>query len=222
MDTGFSTCGCWGSLQDLKEIEIEDRGNPWFDDSHLDIENTEAIWVFLDPRNAPEYLTLTIGSETEEYLFRIMAIKIIHTNPERYGFVLEEQDYYQPYDAVEVEVSVPTLLHMQIIAEAAQTNFRTIKELNPDLRGYYLPTGKHSLLIPRAGVADFAQRLSASLEKASHSIKSTYVVKEGDSLSGIAKRLQVPLPELMRWNNITKADMVRVGQKLIYFSPEGR
>ena len=71
MNTGFSTCGCWASLQDLKEIEIEDRGNPWFDDSNLDFETTEAIWVVLDPRNAPEYLTLTIGSETEDYLFRI-------------------------------------------------------------------------------------------------------------------------------------------------------
>ena len=71
MSIGFSTCGCWAPVQDLKEIEIEDRGNPWFDDSNLDIESTEAIWVVLDPQNAPEYLTLTVGSETEEYLFRI-------------------------------------------------------------------------------------------------------------------------------------------------------
>ena len=38
MSIGFSTCGCWAPLQDLKEIEIEDRGNPWFDDSNLDLE----------------------------------------------------------------------------------------------------------------------------------------------------------------------------------------
>jgi hypothetical protein len=71
MSIGFSTCGCWAPVQDLKEIEIEDRGNPWFDDSNLDLESTEAIWVVLDPRNAPEYLTLTVESETEEYLFTI-------------------------------------------------------------------------------------------------------------------------------------------------------
>ena len=71
MDIGFSTCGHWAPVQDLKEIEIEDRGNPWFDDSNLDPENTEAIWVVLDPRNAPEYLSFTVGSESEEYLFRI-------------------------------------------------------------------------------------------------------------------------------------------------------
>ena len=71
MSVGFSTCRCWAPVQDLKEIEIEDRGNQWFDDSNLDFENTEAIWVVLDAKNAPQYLTLTIGSETEEYLFRI-------------------------------------------------------------------------------------------------------------------------------------------------------
>ena len=71
MSIGFSTCGYWAPVQDLKEIEIEDRGNPWFDDSDLDLETTEAIWVVLDPRNAPEYLTFTVGTEAEEYLFTI-------------------------------------------------------------------------------------------------------------------------------------------------------
>ena len=71
MNIGFSTCGYWAPVQDLKEIEIEDRGNPWFDDSNMDLENTEAIWVVLDPKNAPQYLTFTVGSEAEEYLFTI-------------------------------------------------------------------------------------------------------------------------------------------------------
>ena len=175
----------------------------------------------IEEQKTEQFVDLYLPRETEEYLFRIMAIKIIHSNPEKYGFVLEEQDYYLPFDAEEVEVSVPALLHMQIIAEAAQTNFRTIKELNPDLRGYYLPRGKHTLLIPRQGVEEFAQRLSASLDKGSEGIKSTYVVKEGDSLSAIAQKLAVPLPALMKWNGITKADMIFAGQKLVYFKPEG-
>ena len=71
MSIGFSTCCYWAPLPDLKEIEIEDRRNQWFDDSDMDIETMEAIWVVLDPQNAPEHLSLTMGSETEEYLFRI-------------------------------------------------------------------------------------------------------------------------------------------------------
>ena len=71
MAIGFSTCGYWAPLRDLKEIEIEDRGNPWFDDSNLNPEETEAIWAVLDSQGAPEYLSITIGSKTEEFLFQI-------------------------------------------------------------------------------------------------------------------------------------------------------
>ena len=57
MNIGFSTCGYWASLQDLKEIEVEDRGNPWFDDRDLDIENTdgppESIPTVIGPSEPP-------------------------------------------------------------------------------------------------------------------------------------------------------------------------
>ena len=68
MNEGFSTCS-WTPLKNLKEIE--GRRNLWFDDSDLDPENTEAIWAVLDPQSAPEYLSITIGSRTEEFLFQI-------------------------------------------------------------------------------------------------------------------------------------------------------
>ena len=71
MSIGFSTYDHWVPLHDLKELEIEERGNQWLDDYEPELENLEAIWVVLNPTQAPQYLTLTIGSETEEYLFRI-------------------------------------------------------------------------------------------------------------------------------------------------------
>ena len=71
MSIGFSTCCDWAPLRDLKEIEIQDDGKRWLDDGELNPEETEAIWVVLDPQNAPEYLSITIGSETEEFLFQI-------------------------------------------------------------------------------------------------------------------------------------------------------
>ena len=71
MSIGFSTYDHWAPLHDLKEIELEGKENQWFNDYEHDLENLEAIWVVLDPTQAPHYLALTIGSETEEYLFRI-------------------------------------------------------------------------------------------------------------------------------------------------------
>ena len=60
-----------------------------------------------------EFFDLYLPLETEEYLLRIMAIKIILSNYEKYGFVLEEEDYYQPYDVEEIKVTSPGLVHIR-------------------------------------------------------------------------------------------------------------
>jgi hypothetical protein len=69
MSIGFSTYDHWIPLHNLEELEIEEGRNQWLNDH--DLESLEAIWAVLDPTQAPQYLTITIGSETEEYLFRI-------------------------------------------------------------------------------------------------------------------------------------------------------
>ena len=67
MVPGYSTHGYWAPLKELKEIEVEDRGNPWFDDTGLDVESTEGIWVTLDPRDAIKYLFMASELESEDY-----------------------------------------------------------------------------------------------------------------------------------------------------------
>jgi len=42
----------------------------------------------------------------------------------------------------------------------------------------------------------------------------TYVVKAGDSISRIASRYKVPAKDILKMNNITNANKIRVGQKL--------
>jgi membrane-bound lytic murein transglycosylase D len=46
--------------------------------------------------------------------------------------------------------------------------------------------------------------------------KVTYVVRRGDTLSGIAATLQVTVTALREWNNIT-GSMIRAGQRLVAF-----
>ena len=42
----------------------------------------------------------------------------------------------------------------------------------------------------------------------------TYRVKSGDTLSSIAKRHNVSVAQLMKWNNLKNAHKLRIGQKL--------
>jgi soluble lytic murein transglycosylase-like protein len=175
----------------------------------------------IEEQNTEQFVDLSLPRETEEYLFRIMAIKIILSHPELYGFVLDEEEYYLPSAAQEVEVSLPGSFHLQAIAQAAQTTYRMLRELNPELRSYYLPSGRHRLFIPPDGAEGFAERLAALLARADQGMKSTYIVRRGDTLSAIAAKLGLPPERLMQWNDLTSSDLVYVGQKLIYFRPYG-
>jgi len=47
-------------------------------------------------------------------------------------------------------------------------------------------------------------------------VQKTYTVKKGDALSVIAKRLGVPMSELIKKNNIKNANLIKVGQVLKY------
>ena len=53
------------------------------------------------------------------------------------------------------------------------------------------------------------------LNEVSGGTKIPYVVAAGDTLSAIAQKNNVSLPDLMRWNNIQDANLIRVGQQLI-------
>jgi hypothetical protein len=173
----------------------------------------------IEEQKTEDFFDLYLPKETEEYLLRIMAIKLILSAPEKYGFVLEEEEYYQPYDVKEVTVTSPGMIHIRLLAEAAGTNYRNIKEINPDLKGYYLPEGQHTLFIPRDGAEGFAERWESSLSNASKGQKLSYRVKHGDFLSKVALKLEVSMQDLIEWNNIEKSNLIYPGQTLVYFKP---
>ena len=95
-----------------------------------------------------EYYRLNLPLETERYVFRIAAIKIILENPERYGYHLSDERTYQPmvYDAVEVKLKGS--LAIMEIAESLGTTFKRLKELNPQFLKDYIPTGRHFIRVP--------------------------------------------------------------------------
>ncbi len=110
-----------------------------------------------------DYVDLDLPQETEQYVFRIFAIKIILSNPAQYGFTLPESEYYRPFDVKELTVTLLQPVHIRVIAEAAQTTFKNIRDLNPELRGYYVPEGSRKLRIPGKSAEKFSGRLQEQL-----------------------------------------------------------
>ena len=165
-----------------------------------------------------DYYELYLPLETQRYIFRIISIKMIFEDPGKYGFHLSEEDYYPPlrFDQVSVECSKETPI--RIIAQAANTNFKMIKDLNPEIRGHYLAKGMHSILIPSEGSGDFQARYQDLLKRwVSGQREQTYLVREGDSLTAIAERFGVPLPSLVIWNRLNPRSPIHPGDRLIIY-----
>lgn len=99
---------------------------------------------FLKTQNASSYFDLLMAEETERYLYRMIALKIILNNPEYYGFPVDESKLYQPlnFEVVRVDETIPNLADF-----AAQygISYKLLKYFNPWLRSNQLPvsTGKY-------------------------------------------------------------------------------
>jgi membrane-bound lytic murein transglycosylase D len=105
----------------------------------------------LASQQANSFFDLNLNTETSRYLFRIIAIKEIMSHPESYGFVLEEDDYYQPlndYKVVEVSTTIPNL---KKFAAENGVSYRMLKLFNPWLISEKLtvrPGKTYSLKLP--------------------------------------------------------------------------
>lgn len=164
------------------------------------------------------YYQLFLYQETQRYIFRILAIKMILSNPEKYGYKLAKDDFYQPVEFDMVKITVEQTIPITVIAEAANTYFKTIKDLNPQLRNYYLPPGSFTLYIPKGTAIEFNQRLDSLFSKwLNEKSERIYIVQSGDSLSSIAERFNVSVKALMIWNGFTSTGRLTVGQKIIVF-----
>jgi hypothetical protein len=164
------------------------------------------------------YYRLYLPLETQRYLFRILSVKLILSNPAGYGFHLKAGDHYAPEPFDPVEITCPQGTPIQLIAEAAKTDFKAIKDLNPEIRGYYLPAGTHRMLLPAGSADGFRDRFSILFNQWLADRKThVYTVKKGDNLSSLAERFGVPLQALLIWNRISAKEPVKPGDRLVIF-----
>ena len=167
------------------------------------------------------YYDLYLPLETQRYIFRIVSAKLILSDPEKYGFKFTEEDLYPPIEFDRIKLKCNQTTPIDIIAQAANTTFKAIKDLNPEIRGHYIAAGNHSILIPKGSSMDFHSRLKTFFDQwIANNKERVYVVKKGDNLSKIAKRFKVPLPALMTWNRLNLGKHIHPGDRLIIY-PNG-
>lgn len=163
-----------------------------------------------------DFYKLYLPLETQRYVFKILAAKLILSDPARYGFQITAEDLYPPLEFDRVTFTCPAGLPIQVVAKAASTYYKKIKELNPELRGRYLDKGEHILAVPKNAGEVFYARFNRAMNawRREHPYR-TYVVQKGDNLSTIASRFDVPLHSLLRLNDLSPESRIHPGKKLI-------
>ena len=104
-------------------------------------------------QDATDYYSLLLNSETGRYVFRILAFKEILSNPEKYGFYVDQQDLYQAIPTKTIIIDTP-VEDFAKFAKQQGINYKILKIHNPWLRDTYLKnaSGKaYSIKIPIDG-----------------------------------------------------------------------
>lgn len=181
----------------------------------------EGLLAEIHEQERNDFYKLYLPEETQRYIFRILSIKLIMENPAKYGFNIKDKDYYPPisFDTYIIESSYK--IPLMLIAKAANTTFKTIKNLNPEIKGHFLEKGTHNINIPKTGSDDFISCYNLLLENfLSEKNNNIYIVKRGDTLYSIARKHNVPLLSIAIWNNLNKGLHIKQGDRLIIYPKE--
>ena len=179
-----------------------------------------------------DYFRMDLPHETERYIYRIAAIKIVLDNPEKYGYSVDSVRTYTPqkYDRVSVNIGGP--IHFTRAAKAIGTDYKVLRELNPEIRSRNMPVGSYKIRVPAglgskmsaflktaakapAKAKKAPAKKTAKAEKSSTKKKEMkyWEVKAGDTLAKISRETGVSINTIRNLNKISGTSII-VGQKL--------
>ena len=101
----------------------------------------------LDQQLASHAMDLWLVEETSRYMFRLLAVKEIFKNPQRYGFLLKKEHLYPPIPYKEITVTNP-IANLSDFAKQQGITYAQLRDANPWLREQSLKnrTGKTYVL----------------------------------------------------------------------------
>lgn len=108
---------------------------------------------YMGTQKTKNYYDLLLGQETGRYVFRILAIKEILSNPEEYGFEIDQEDMYKAVPTFTIEIEDP-VTNFADFAQEYEINYKILKRHNPWLREAHLNNAskkKYTIEIPNKG-----------------------------------------------------------------------
>lgn len=113
----------------------------------------------LENQATKDFFDLFLPEETERYIFRILALKEIITNRERYGIKIDEKELYRPFAVDAVLIKIEKEVHTNALARCMDMSYRQFRYLNLHIRKYILPKGTYTINVPVEKKESFFKKL---------------------------------------------------------------
>ncbi len=84
----------------------------------------------LENQKVNSFYDLYLNTETSRYVFRIISFKLILENPEKYGFLIRDNEKYKPYQFEEKEIT-QSISSLVDYAKKHKTTYKQLRLVNP-------------------------------------------------------------------------------------------
>ena len=157
-----------------------------------------------------DYWSLQLPQETRSYVPRLLAVRALIAEPERYGIALPSIPD-EPYLTV---VEIGSQIDLALAAELAEMTVEELYRLNPGFNRWATdPDGPHLLVVPIEVAERFEMALNA-LPPQKRVRWERHQIQPGDTLITIAKRYHTTVEVLKQVNDL-RSHHIRAGQHLI-------
>lgn len=182
-------------------------------------------------QNRPtDFWSLSLPQETTNYIPKMLALSSLIKHHRRYGIQLPK--FRSERALARVDIGQQVMLSQ--IAELTGLPLETIRQYNMGYKqGVTAPDGPHYVMLPKSYVPALKKKLaegsvtiikptvqlarrqpvSKTTKPTARALPTHYKVRPGDTLSTIAKRMNVSTRELQQWNKL-KGSQLRSGQTL--------
>lgn len=156
-----------------------------------------------------DFFNLRLPKETKYYVPKLLALKKLIADPEKYGVTLAPIEN-TPYLA---QVELDSQIDLALAAELAEIELDTLYKLNPAYNRWATsPTGPHHLLVPLHKAEVFTANLAEyPPEKRIKWIR--HKIRKGETISTIAVRYNVSTGTIKRVNRM-RSSRLRAGRSL--------
>ncbi|MBP6682579.1 MAG: LysM peptidoglycan-binding domain-containing protein [Halioglobus sp.] len=157
-----------------------------------------------------DFWSLDLPAETRRFVPKILALSQIVAEPETHNVNLPPVENAPAFEVAAIDGQI-TLARA---ADLADISLETLQDLNPgQLRSATAPGQSQELLVP-FGTAARMEAEMAQLSAEEQKRWRTYIVRRGDTLSGIARQFHIDLGLLRRVNGIAGSN-IGAGKRLI-------